>query len=135
MSLMQSTALTMLAKPVIWILYGADYMEATSALCIVAWYTSFSYIGGIRNIWILVEEKQRYILPINALGAMTNVALNSVMIPVIGINGAAIATLITQIFTNVVTGYLIKPIRRNNALILKALNPRVLLSLVHKNNG
>lgn len=132
MSLMQSAALTLLAKPIVGILYGADYMEAVSALCIVAWYTSFSYIGGIRNIWILVEEKQKYILPINAFGATVNVALNSVMIPVLGINGAAIATLITQIFTNVVTGYIIKPIRRNNALIVKALNPKVLLSLVHK---
>lgn len=130
-SLMQSMVLTLLAKPIIWILYGEDYMSAVNALRIVAWYTSFSYIGGIRSIWILVEEKQKYILPINLLGAIANIVLNSIMIPVLGINGAAIASLITQIFTNVVIGYIIKPIRRNNALILKALNPQVILSLMH----
>ena len=131
-SLAQSLVLTVLAKPIVGILYGADYLAATSALQIVSWYTSFSYIGGIRNVWMLVEEKQKYILPINVLGASANVIMNYFMIPMFGINGAAIASLITQIFTNVVVGYIIKPIRRNNFLIVKSLNPQVLLSLVRR---
>ena len=41
--------------------------------------------------------------------------------------GAAIASLITQFFTNVIIGFVFKPIRENNRLMLKGLDPRVLL--------
>ncbi len=131
-SIIQSVLITLVAYPMINILYGAEYLSAVSALRIVAWYTSFSYVGGIRNIWILAEEKQRYILPVNIIGAVTNVILNFVLIPIWGINGAALASLITQIVSNVIVGYLIKPLQRNNALMMKALNPRLLLSLITK---
>ena len=38
--------------------------------------------------------------------------------------GAAAASLLTQIFTNFVLGFIIKPIRENNKLLLKGLNPK-----------
>ena len=41
--------------------------------------------------------------------------------------GAAIASLITQIFTNVIIGFIIKPIRKNNYLMIKGLNPKLLI--------
>ena len=134
-AIIQSAIITLLAVPMINILYGVEYLSAVSALRIVAWYTSFSYVGGIRNIWILAEEKQRYILPVNIIGAITNVGLNFILIPIWGINGAAFASLITQIVSNVIVVYLIKPLRKNNMLMLKALNPRLLLSLITKSKG
>lgn len=134
LSIIQSIVISIAARLMINILYGADYLSAVSSLRIVAWYTAFSYIGGIRNIWLLVEEKQKYILSINSLGAIANVVLNFVLIPKMGIDGAAIASLVTQIFTNLIVGYIIKPLRRNNVLIVKALNPRLLLSLIPKNS-
>lgn len=38
-----------------------------------------------------------------------------------GINGAAFASLITQIFTNVITGFIIKDLRENNRIMIKSL--------------
>ena len=61
--------------------------------------------------------------------------LNAILIPLIGINGAAIASLITQIFTNVIVGYIIKPIRPNNAIIVEALNPKYLMDAVKNLNS
>ena len=55
-------------------------------------------------------------------GALANVAINAILIPILGVNGAAIASLITQFFTNVVIGYIIKPIRPNNAIMVQALS-------------
>lgn len=37
------------------------------------------------------------------------------------INGAALASLITQIFTNVITGFIIKDLRENNRIMIKSL--------------
>ena len=45
-----------------------------------------------------------------------------------GVVGAAVASLLTQIFTNVVIGFIIKPIRPNNRLMIAALNPVFLIA-------
>ena len=114
--------MTVFATYIISIIYGTAYLPAISALQIVVWYTTFSYYGAIRNIWILAEGKQKYLWLINLLGAIANVLLNFLLIPSFGINGAAVASLITQLFTNVIIGWIIKPISRNNVIMLKGLN-------------
>ena len=130
LSLAQCLVMTVLANLIIHILYGAQYMPAASALQIGVWYTTFSYLGMVRNIWILAENKQKYLWQINLSGALANVVLNYLLIPIMGINGAALASLITQFFTNVIVGYIIKPIRKNNAIMLRSLNPNILLGLI-----
>jgi len=129
LSLIQCLLITVFSKEIIYIIYGDAYAPAVNALRIIVWYTTFSYLGAVRNIWMLAENKQKYLWSINLAGALANVALNTLMIPKWGINGAALASLITQIFTNVIVGAIFKPIRRNNLLMLKALNPRVLREL------
>ena len=135
LSLAQSAGMTLLSKWIIFILYGKAYEPAISALQIIVWYTTFSYMGSVRNIWILAKNKQQYLWQINTFGAAANVILNAILIPLIGINGAAIASLITQIFTNVIVGYIIKPIRPNNAIIVEALNPKYLMNAVKNLNS
>ncbi len=123
LSLLQSVFITAFAGLIIRILYGVDYAPSVSALRLIVWYTTFSYVGAVRNIWILAEGKQKYLWVINLAGAAANVVLNYFLIPVMGIMGAALASLITQIFTNVIVGFILKPIRYNNRLMIKALNP------------
>lgn len=134
-SLLQCIGITVFAKLMVYIIYGKSYFDAVAPLRIIVWYTTFSYLGSVRNIWILAEQKQQYLWIINLSGALANVALNFVLIPVLGINGAAIASLITQIFTNVIVGFIIKPIRRNNYLMLKGLNPKNIVELAKKINS
>ena len=95
-------------------------MGARGALCILCWDTAFSYLGVARSIWMVPNGKQKYEKYIAGSGAVCNLILNTVMIPVWGVNGAAIATLITQIFTNFIVGFFFREIRENNFLILKA---------------
>lgn len=132
LSLFQSIGMTILSRIIIYVLYGDAYFPAVGALRIVVWYTTFSYIGSVRNIWILANEKQKYLWQINLSGAIANVVLNAILIPCFGIAGAAIASLTTQFFTNVIVGYLIKSIRPNNEVIMESLKPRYLLDAVRK---
>ena len=129
LALAQSLAMTLLAKPIIWILYGSEYFSAVPALRIVVWYTTFSYIGAVRNIWMLAEGKQRYLWIINLCGAITNVVLNIILIPLLGISGAAIASFFTQFFTNVIVGFIMKPIKHNNWLMMRSLNPKFVIDM------
>ena len=127
LSLAQSILMTVLAWPLVYCLYGVEYLSSTSALRIVVWYTTFSNYGSVRNIWILAEGKQKYLWIINLSGAAINVVLNAVLIPVLASVGAAVASLITQLFSNVIIGYLIRPIHHNNRLMMKGLDPRPLM--------
>lgn len=127
LSLVQSAVVALFAHWIVRILYGTAYAATIPALRIVVWYTTFSYLGGARTIWILAEEKQKLLPIINLGGALMNVLLNLFLIPVWGIRGAAAASLTTQIFANVIMGYIIAPIRENNRLMLQALDFRLLL--------
>lgn len=130
LSLVQCIVMTALAPLLIRIMYGEEYAPAAEALRLVVWYTTYSYFGSVRNIWILAEGKQKYLWLINLSGAAANVTLNLVLIPCMGIVGAALASLITQIFTNVVVGFIIPAIRRNNLLMIKGLNPKHIFDVI-----
>lgn len=121
-SIIAAILITCFSKWIIWLLYGADYIPAKIVLQIVTWCTAFSYLGVTRSIYLVANEKQKYEKWIAASGAICNLLLNSVLIPAWGINGAALATLFTQIFTNFIVGFCFKEIRQNNILILKAFN-------------
>ena len=132
LSLLQSIVMTVFAKPIVLLTYGEQYAESVGALQIVVWYTTFSYLGSVRNIWILANDKQKYLWVINLFGAGANVVLNVTLIPFFGIYGAAIASLVTQIFTNVIVGYILKPIRPNNAIMVSSLNPNCCIEAFRK---
>ena len=134
-SLAQCIVMTVGADFLVSLLFGEAYKPAASVLRIVVWYTTFSYIGSVRSIWILAEKKQKYLWIINLSGALLNVILNLIMIPIWNIYGAAIASLVTQLFTNFVIGLIIKPIRRNNLLMLKGLNIRLILDYLKSNKS
>lgn len=130
LALAQSIAFTLFAKLVIKILYGHDYLAAIPVLQILCWNAAFIYMGHVRNIWILGEEKHRFLWIINLSGAVVSVGLNALMIPAWGACGAAMASVVVQIFTNFIMGFLIKPIRANNRLLLKGMNPKLLITTV-----
>mgnify|MGYP003299087643 CR=1 FL=1 len=132
MSLIQSIGMTLFAKPLVFLLYGADYSKTASILTIAVWYITFGHYGSVRNIWILAETKQKYLTGINVVGAIANIILNLCLIPIWGSEGAAVASVVTQIFTNVIIGFIFKPIRRNNYLMLRSLNPKVMIELMSK---
>jgi len=130
LSLLQSLFISLLSGFIIKLFYGVAYIEAAPTLAVLVWYTTFSYLGAVRNIWILAENKQKYLWIINMSGAGMNIVVNALLIPHIGILGAAVASLVTQLFTNVVIGFIMKPIRGNNALMIKSLNPKYLLEVI-----
>ena len=109
------------AKWAVVLLYGEEYLPSIMPIRVLTWYVAFSYLGVARNVWIVSENKQRYITPIYAGAAITNVVLNFIFIPFLGVTGAAIASLITQMSTIFVFPLFIKPIRRNTVLLAEAL--------------
>lgn len=108
------------AKPIILILYGEKYLGAITPFRIITWYTAFSFLGSARNSWLVCEGKVKYEKYFAGIGALCNFIMNIIFISLIGINGAAIATLLTQIITNFIVPGIIKDTRENSVFIIKA---------------
>ena len=120
-SVFVSLLFVIFASPVIRLLYGEAYMPSVAPLQVITWYVAFSYLGVARNAWIVSENLQKYITPIYAGAAITNVVINYLLIPVWGATGAAIASLITQVSTIFFFPLFIKPMRKNTKLLAEAL--------------
>jgi PST family polysaccharide transporter len=86
---------TFFATPLVTMLFGADYSEAGGVLAIHVWATVFVFLGVAGGNWFLAENQQLISLQRTALGAAVNVLLNIVLIPMLGVVGAAWATLIS----------------------------------------
>lgn len=121
MSLAVSVLFMFFGTPVIKILYGEAYLPAVNVLKIVTWYTAFSYLGVARNAWIVAEGKQKYLKYIYTVAALLNVIINFALIPVMGAEGAALASFITQVLTSIVLPLFIKELRPNAKLMLEAI--------------
>ncbi|NLB55617.1 MAG: flippase, partial [Lentisphaerae bacterium] len=120
LSIFVSICTVFLSKPIILLLYGGDYLNATRALRIFTWSIPFSYLGVARNIWIVCENKQHYLVRIYAIAALINIVLNYILIGYFGIEGAAITALITQICTCILIPAFYTDLKPNNSLIFKA---------------
>ena len=89
---------TFLADWIVNILYGSIYQEAATILQIYIWAFVFVSLGVVSSKYLVAENLEIYAMYRSILGAIINITLNWYLIPIYGIKGAAIATLITQIF-------------------------------------
>ena len=86
-------ALTWAAPRIVTLIYGARFDGAAAPLAIYAWTAVLIGQGIVRSQWLLLENLQWHGLWFALSGAVTNVVLNSVLIPRYGTPGAAIACL------------------------------------------
>ena len=107
----------------IYILYGNEYSNAYIPLIILTIGIWFGVLGNIHYIWMICENKEKYSTFYSFSGCITNIIFNFLLIPKYGIIGAAIATLISQISSNILSFSLIKDARILTKKIIISLNP------------
>lgn len=127
LSLLASMFIVIIAPFFISIVYGEEYLPSVTPLRIVVWYVAFSYLGVARDIWIVCERKQKNLKYLYAGSAVLNIVLNYITIPILGVNGAALSTLITQISTIFIFPLLIKDFRPNVKLMFEAIKLKGIL--------
>ena len=120
-SVFVSLCFTVFAELAVFLLYGKVYLPAAMPLRIITWYTAFSYLGVARNAWIICKEKQKYLLPVYIAAACSNVLLNLILIPLWGVSGAALASLMAQIITIMAVPFFIKGLRENSKMMIEAI--------------
>ncbi len=87
---------TFLSDWAVNLLYGGQYNQAGSILAIHIWSIIFGFLGITSEKWLLSENLQLISFYRTFFGVVINIILNFILIPKYGVQGAAFATLITQ---------------------------------------
>jgi O-antigen/teichoic acid export membrane protein len=87
---------TLLASILILTIFGPSYEPSIGVLRIQIWAILFVFLGVASDKWLVTENMQKITLHRTGLGAIANIILNLILIPTMGIKGAALATVISQ---------------------------------------
>ncbi|MEI7424962.1 MAG: polysaccharide biosynthesis C-terminal domain-containing protein, partial [Candidatus Staskawiczbacteria bacterium] len=87
--------ITVLAYPIIKVLFGTAYIEAVPTLQIYVWAGICIFQNVAIGYYMLAVNLTKLQFYNTVIGAVLNIVLNIILIPKLGINGAAIATLIS----------------------------------------
>lgn len=112
---------TVFARRIILIFYGQKYIGAINSLSLIVWYTSFSYFGAINNVYMVAEDKIKLVQITTLMGAIGNIILNLLLIPIWGIVGAALASLLTQFLANFVLMAVIPDLRKGFGIMVRGI--------------
>lgn len=86
------------APKIILVLAGSEYIQATLSLRILAVAIFFAVLGGaLANCVNFPNKRESKNLVGTSLSAIINLLLNMVAIPIVGINGAALTTLVAEL--------------------------------------
>lgn len=88
---------TLLARPIVTVVFGASFAGADSVLAIYIWSNIGSALTYITQQLLIIEHMTRYILIGSFLGMTTNILLCVLLIPSYGIIGAALASAVAYI--------------------------------------
>jgi O-antigen/teichoic acid export membrane protein len=122
--------MTFLSTPIVILLFGNAYEASGAVLAIHIWAAVFVFLGVASSKWFLAENRQRLDLQRTLFGALVNVALNLLLIPMYGVVGAAVATVIGQASASFLFDAIQQVTRRMFYMKLAALTPASALRLV-----
>ena len=117
---------TLIAPWVIPLFLGAHYAESVPILVIHIWASVFIFMRAALSKWILIENALYFSLLTQGLGAVSNIVLNYVLIPLYGGEGAAWATLVSYAIASFIALFLYRRTRPIFWMMLTAVTAPVL---------
>ncbi len=81
------------------LMFGEEYAPAAWALRILVWSTAIIFIGTVQTHATRASNHQKFTAKVVASSAVLNIILNFYLIPKYSLNGAAFATLASELFT------------------------------------
>jgi len=113
--------MTFASDLVVNLLYGIQFHQSGNLLMIHIWAGLFVFTGVAMNRWFLVENLQKFTMVNTTIGAIINVLLNYFLIILIGVAGAAWATLISYAIASYFCLVLFRRTRPNFIFLTKSL--------------
>lgn len=119
-SLAVAIAATFMSSWIVDIMFGQSFIDAGPVLAIHIWAGIFVSLGLASGNWLILEGYQKDIFYRAALGAVINIVLNWILIPMYGVMGAAFSTVIAYFFA-VFSVYVRRATRPSAAMMLQAI--------------
>lgn len=94
--LLAALATTLLAGPVIDLLYGMNYTPAIAALQILVWSLIPFAINTYTFFWLVSRGREMSALKVNIMSSISVAMLYAILIPIFGLIGACLATLLGE---------------------------------------
>lgn len=110
-SLILSLSMSLSASIFITMLFSSSYQAAIPVLQIMAWKILLVAAWSATGQIIVIEGIQKWAVFRNLIGCVCCVGFNLWLIPIYGINGSAIATLITMFCSGFLAHFIIPPYR------------------------
>ena len=125
---------TFFAEDIILFFFGAHYSESAAVLTIHIWAGIFVFMRAAFSKWILIENALVFSLVTQGIGAIINIILNYFLIPKIGVEGAAYATLFSYASSSFLSLFLYRKTRGVFFMMLKSIFifPRLILLVKKK---
>lgn len=120
-SFIVSILLTVVAPFLMPIFYGEAYTKAIMPAIILSWSVAFAYVGSARIIQITSENLQKYTILFSISTVILNVILNLLFIPKLGATGAALGTLLSEMFVCLIVPLFFKKTRHIGFNVINAM--------------
>jgi O-antigen/teichoic acid export membrane protein len=116
-----SILVSIFSYPLINYTFGKQYSAAVPILIIHIWAAIFIFVRAIFSKWLIIEDMPWHSFYSHISGAITNIALNLVLIPKYGGIGAAIATVISYSFASFISLFLFDSTREQGLQMARAI--------------
>ena len=113
--------MSLLSTIIITYTYGSEYLPAITVLQIMSFKTIGMSLSNVSGQLIIIENKQRLAVLRNIVGCIFCVLGNYLLIPKYGIEGSAIATIITVIMSGFIANYFIPSYREYFYIQIKSI--------------
>lgn len=113
---------TTVAPWLIPFVFGASYTEAVPVAVLYAWAAVFVSQGVARSRWLGAEDLQAFNAFFAGGSALLNVVLNLILIPVLGIIGAAVATVVCQGSSVLIFPLFLQRTRPSSCALVRSFN-------------
>lgn len=125
LAILYSILVSLFSENILRVTYGESFMAASDALIIHAWASVFVFLNNTTWTWHISENQQKIASIKLFCGLILNIILNYLLIPLYGITGAAVATILSRVFSSYVMNLFFSNTRQlffmmSYALILKS---------------
>ncbi len=130
-----AVGVTVLAKEIIFFIYSPEYLDSVFSLQILMWAVVFMYVNGLTSNLLNSCNKQLIVTKITCIGAIFNIVINLIIIPLLGFIGASISTVLTEflifiVFTSYISKTPFKLEKKILAIVFKLLFASLIMAII-----
>lgn len=122
MGLSIAIAMTFLSGPIVSVLFGEEFAPGANILSLYIWSSLFTFMGVANGKWIIIENLQTFRMVCLFIAGILNVVLTYIFVKLIGLEGAAVATLVAYCFANYLFLLVIPRGRPTFIMLTRSLN-------------